>query len=99
MTVKGIRVPYVVFENEDDVTTAGGEALGRRLEEALGRLWMLRACLKIPEGGVAQVFARLRAWEITKGATLSLSKGGGRASGKPHPSTGSGCSGDFSDTL
>jgi len=41
VTVKGIRVPYVVFENEDDVTTAGGEALGRRLEEVLGRLWTL----------------------------------------------------------
>jgi hypothetical protein len=25
--------------NEDDVTTAGGEALGGRLEETLGRLW------------------------------------------------------------
>jgi hypothetical protein len=35
-------VPYVVFENEDDVTTARGEALGRRLEKVLGRLWMLK---------------------------------------------------------
>jgi hypothetical protein len=43
VTVKGIRVPYVVFENEDDVTTARGEALGRRLEEVLGRLWVLRS--------------------------------------------------------
>ena len=43
VTVKGIRVPYVVFENEDDVTTARGEALGRRLEEVLGRLWMLKS--------------------------------------------------------
>ena len=42
VTVKGIRVPYVVFENEDDVTTARGEALGKRLEEVLGRLWMLK---------------------------------------------------------
>jgi hypothetical protein len=42
VTVKGIRVPYVVFENEDDVTTAGGEALGERLEEVLGQLWMLK---------------------------------------------------------
>jgi hypothetical protein len=32
-------VPFVVFENEDDVTTPGGEALGQRLETALGRLW------------------------------------------------------------
>jgi hypothetical protein len=43
VTVKGIRVPYVVFENEDDVTTARGEALGRRLEEVLGRLWTLKS--------------------------------------------------------
>jgi hypothetical protein len=42
VTVKGIRVPYVVFENEDDVTTARDEALGRRLEEVLGRLWTLK---------------------------------------------------------
>jgi hypothetical protein len=46
VTVKGIRVPYVVFENEDDVTTAGGEALGRRVEEVLGRLWMLKSANK-----------------------------------------------------
>jgi len=39
--IHGIRVPYVVFENEDDVTTQRGEALGERLEEALGRLWEL----------------------------------------------------------
>jgi hypothetical protein len=35
-------VPYAVFENEDDVTTAGGEALGRRLEEAMHLLWSRR---------------------------------------------------------
>lgn len=32
-------VPFVVFENEDDVTTPGGEALGQRLESMLGKLW------------------------------------------------------------
>ena len=42
VTVKGIRVPYVVFENEDDVTTARGEALEERLEEVLIQLWMLK---------------------------------------------------------
>lgn len=42
VTVKGIRVPYVILENEDDVTTVRGEALGSRLEEVLGRLWMLK---------------------------------------------------------
>lgn len=40
--IQGIRVPYVVFENQDDVTTQGGEKLASRLEETLGRLWRLR---------------------------------------------------------
>ncbi len=39
--MRGITVPFVVFENEDDVTTPGGEALGQRLTETLGRLWNL----------------------------------------------------------
>ncbi|GAB4574141.1 MAG: hypothetical protein Kow0077_19190 [Anaerolineae bacterium] len=42
LTVKGIRVPYVVFENHDDVTTARGAALGERLESRLETLWQLR---------------------------------------------------------
>ncbi|MBN1179203.1 MAG: hypothetical protein JXD18_08330 [Anaerolineae bacterium] len=37
--VQGVRVPYAVFDNADDVTTKGGEALGRRLEATLDRLW------------------------------------------------------------
>jgi hypothetical protein len=41
ITIQGQRVPYAVFENEDDVTTGRGEALGQRLEETLGRLWRL----------------------------------------------------------
>jgi hypothetical protein len=40
---QGIRVPYVVFENQDDATTKGGDVLYRRLEEALARLWDLAA--------------------------------------------------------
>ncbi len=39
--IQSQQVPYVVFENEDDVTTARDEALGKRLEETLGRLWRL----------------------------------------------------------
>jgi len=39
--IQGVQVPYVVFENEDDVTTQGGEKLGNRLEESLSRLWNL----------------------------------------------------------
>ena len=46
LLVRGRRVPAVVFENEDDVTTPRGEALGRRLEEALDRLWRLRAAAR-----------------------------------------------------
>ena len=37
--IQGVKVPYVVFENEDDVTTARGEALGDRLEARLQTLW------------------------------------------------------------
>ena len=43
VTINEVRVPYVVFKNEDDVTTARGPALGKRLEETLVRLWALRA--------------------------------------------------------
>lgn len=41
VAVDGLRVPYVVLENEDDVTSGRGEPLGERLEQALGRLWEL----------------------------------------------------------
>jgi hypothetical protein len=43
LTVRGHRLPYVAFDNEDDVTTGRGEALGARLEAALGHLWSLRS--------------------------------------------------------
>ncbi len=39
LTIQGQRVPYAVFDNRDDVTTARGEALGERLEQVLGTLW------------------------------------------------------------
>ena len=39
LPIQGIQVPFVVFENEDDVTTPGGEPLGVRLEQALSNLW------------------------------------------------------------
>jgi len=39
IAIQGQGTPFVVFENEDDVTTPGGEALGQRLESTLGRLW------------------------------------------------------------
>lgn len=42
LTVRGLRVPYAVFENEDDVTTGKPELLAARLEEVLSKLWELR---------------------------------------------------------
>ena len=39
LTIQGMQVPYAVFENEDDVTTGRGAALGKRLEETLYKLW------------------------------------------------------------
>ncbi len=41
ITVKGIKVPYAVFRNEPDFTTAGGEPLGKALESTFGRLWKI----------------------------------------------------------
>lgn len=37
--LKSFRVPYVVFENEDDVTTGSPDHLGDRLETDLNLLW------------------------------------------------------------
>ncbi len=37
--IQGVSVPYVVFENEDDVTSQGGELLGERLQEVLAQLF------------------------------------------------------------
>ena len=37
--IQGSKVPYVVFQNEDDVTSARGDALGNRLQENLTILW------------------------------------------------------------
>ena len=35
LQIQGVSVPYTVFENEDDVTSPGGENLSNRLEESL----------------------------------------------------------------
>jgi len=42
LTLRSIRLPYVVFENEDDVTTGQPALLAARLEAVLGQLWKLR---------------------------------------------------------
>jgi hypothetical protein len=39
VNVNGVKVPYVVFNNEDDVTTNPGEALEIRLKNTLDLLW------------------------------------------------------------
>ncbi len=39
ITIQGVKVPYVVMPNEDDVTTEGGPKLAARLKEALDPLW------------------------------------------------------------
>jgi hypothetical protein len=41
LAIQGLRVPYAVFDNADDVTTRRGEALGKRLEQVLNDLWRL----------------------------------------------------------
>jgi hypothetical protein len=43
LSVGSIRVPYVVFENEDDVTTGKPDLLAERLETVLEELWELRS--------------------------------------------------------
>jgi len=50
ITIQGQPVPYIVFENEDDVTTGRGEALGHRLEETLGRLWQISLQFGVSSG-------------------------------------------------
>lgn len=42
ITVKGIKIPYSVFKNEPDLTTAGGAPLGKALEQTFGRLWKIK---------------------------------------------------------
>lgn len=41
LTIQGVQVPYIVFDNHDDVTTQRGPALGKRLEQTLKTLWSL----------------------------------------------------------
>ena len=42
LVLNGVPVPHALFENADDVTTQGGEALAARLEESLDHLWQLK---------------------------------------------------------
>ena len=40
ITIRDFKIPYVLFENSDDVTTEGGIKLGYRLEDTLKSLWL-----------------------------------------------------------
>jgi hypothetical protein len=39
--IQGVSVPYIILENEDDVTSQGGSALTTRLQESLQKLYGL----------------------------------------------------------
>lgn len=43
LTTQGKQIPYVIFENEDDVTTHGGDSLSQRLMETMARLWQIQS--------------------------------------------------------
>lgn len=40
--IQGVSVPYVIFDNHDDVTSDKGKALAERLEFSLAKLWDLK---------------------------------------------------------
>jgi hypothetical protein len=39
LDIQGVKVPYAVFDNSDDVTTGRGDALGERLQQVTANLW------------------------------------------------------------
>lgn len=39
LEIRGIKVPFAVFDNKDDVTTGRGDALGERLQQVTAELW------------------------------------------------------------
>ena len=43
VTINDVKVPYAVFENEDDVTSNTPTLLAERLEETLVKLWAIQA--------------------------------------------------------
>jgi hypothetical protein len=42
LKIRDQRVPYAVFDNQDDVTTGQPEQLAARLQQVLGKLWASR---------------------------------------------------------
>jgi len=47
LNIQNLRIPYINFENEDDVTTAMSTKLGNRLEKNLNKLWNLYCGFKL----------------------------------------------------
>jgi hypothetical protein len=43
VNIRDYKIPYAIFENADDVTTAMGPALGNRLQTCLDRLWQIHS--------------------------------------------------------
>ena len=41
--IRGHQIPFIVFPNEDDVTTDKPEQLAERLESVLGKLWKIHS--------------------------------------------------------
>ena len=42
LIIQGVKVPYFVFNNQDDVTSQKGKILGDRLAECLNQLWKIQ---------------------------------------------------------
>ena len=42
ITAKAVKIPYVAFKNEPDLTTEGGEALGKALQDCFQHLWKIK---------------------------------------------------------
>jgi hypothetical protein len=81
LEVGTVRVPYAVLENEDDVTTRGGELLGSRLRDTLDLLWHRYQALH----GAAEPSGK----DASPSGTPSVDNAAtqGKAAGKSNPSS------------
>jgi hypothetical protein len=48
LKIRQHKVPFVIFENEDDFTTKGGAPLGDRLQDSVARLWDIQQRVERP---------------------------------------------------
>ena len=42
LDIQGFQVPFIVFDNETDITSSGDEILGEHLSKALSNLWAIK---------------------------------------------------------